>query len=276
MNAISVPVLTYHSLNVLKNAYDQNDHIAFGVDLRTINSLGLRVVPLARVVDWHAGVIPDGEMQDAVAISLDDGSWLDFHDVEHPTCGPQVSMYNLLRQFQDEVGSAQQPDLHVTSFVIASPQARTELDAKDLLGYGWWGDDWWTASSQSGLMSIESHSWDHNHETLDRVAQRDQLKGDFTNIDTFGDCEIQVARSAEYIAWRSGVRPTLFAYPWGKASDYLLHDYMPNYAQNHGLRAAFSTCPRQVTRDENKWYLPRYVCGHDWKTPAALRKILRP
>jgi hypothetical protein len=46
-----VPVLTYHSNNVSGNDYAGNDHVALAQDLRRVARLGLRIVPLATVVD---------------------------------------------------------------------------------------------------------------------------------------------------------------------------------------------------------------------------------
>lgn len=125
------------------------------------------------------------------------------------------------------------------------------------------------------MIGIESHSWDHNHPDLDHVAQRDQLKGDFRNIDTFADCDVQVAGSADYIAGRlNGARPTLFAYPWGQASEYLRREYFPGYRDRHGFRAAFTTDPKPVSKTDSIWALPRFVFGRDWKSPAQLAGLL--
>ena len=75
---MSIPVLTYHSLNVWENRYDKNDHLAFASDLRTIDQLGMRIVPLETVVDWHAGRLGDEAVAGAVAMTMDDGSSLDY------------------------------------------------------------------------------------------------------------------------------------------------------------------------------------------------------
>lgn len=270
----TVPVLTYHSLNVLQNSYAQNDHLAFAADLRLIDAMGLQIVPLERVVDWVLGALPDSAVENAVALTLDDGSWLDFHDIEHPTCGTQRGMMRLLREYRDELPPGRQPDLHVSSFVIASPQARTELDEKNLIGQGWWGDDWWSAAQRSGLMSIECHSWDHVHDTLDHVAQRDNLKGDFREVNTYDDCAAQVTQAARYIESLAGRRPVFYAYPWGQASRYMVEEFMPTERPSHRFRAAFSIDPRHVRAGDNRWFLPRYVCGRDWKAPAELEAIL--
>lgn len=267
-------MLTYHSNNVHENSYSGNDHIAFEHDLRLIDRLGLRIVPLATVVDWHAGAAPDDAVARAVALTLDDGSWLDYHDVMHPSCGLQAGMFRLLQEFRAELGPGRQPALHVSSFVITSPDARRELDRKNLLGQGWWGDDWWRDATASGLMSIECHSWDHVHETLERVAQADNVKGDFGAVRTLEDCRSQVQRAGDYIERTAGVRPAFFAYPWGQASDFMRRDYLPGEQRRHRFRAAFSIERRHLTRADDVWFMPRYVCGRDWRSPDELAAIL--
>lgn len=271
----SIPVLTYHSLNVDQNIYEGNDHLAFESDLQTIHDLGMKIVPLSKVVDWLEGQIPDKEIKGAVALTLDDGSSLDFHDVVHPTCDVQISIFNLLRTFQSRIGQSCQHSLHVSSFAICSPEARAELDRKILIGKGWWGDDWWAQAQASGLMSIECHSWDHVHESLDRVEQQDNLKGDFKLVETYSDCSNQVTAAADYIERITNSRPSFFAYPWGDSSEYLSSEFMPNHQNEHKFRAAFSIEPKHVTKTDNVWNLPRYVCGRDWKTPAELVSILK-
>lgn len=271
----SVPVLTYHSLNVHQNSYAGNDHCAFESDLRTMDRLGLKIIPLSRVLDWYEGRISYREVKECVAVTLDDGSWLDYHDVIHPSCGTQVSMFNLLKQFQRSVTRVPQLSLHVSSFVIASSEAREELDQKNLLGNGWWGDEWWQEAQTSSLMSIECHSWDHAHPTLEKVAQKENLKGDFHAIDTYEECVDQVTRAAEYIEKTAGKRPAYYAYPWGQASDYMVSVFMPDHQQEHQFEAAFSIESKHLTREDNRWYLPRYVCGRDWKSPEELEAILK-
>lgn len=272
---LSVPVLTYHSLNVTENSYEENDHLAFESDLKTIDELGFRIIPLVRLVDGLHKRIAARDLHKCVAITIDDGSWLDFHDVIHPDCGKQRSFFNILRDFQTRCGGTGQDSLHISSFVIASPQARDELDQRTLLGKGWWGDDWWAEANASGLMSIECHSWDHVHEDLDEVAQVENLKGDFEEVANFGDCTAQVRQAAEYIEQAALRRPLFYAYPWGQASKYMVDEFMPRYRAEHLFRAAFSIDPRHVTSRDNIWNLPRYVCGRDWKSPEELVAILQ-
>lgn len=277
---MGIPVLTYHAVNVIGNTYDLNDHLALAADLRYLAASGWTLVPLGHVVAWHEDTLPARdraafERGKVIALTFDDGSWFDYYDLEHPTCGMQRSFFNILRDFKAEQEGRAGTALHATSFVISSPVARDELDRKGLIGKGWWTDEWWRPAQESGLIGIESHSWDHNHPDLDHVAQRDQLKGDFRNIDTFADCDVQVAGSADYIAGRlNGARPTLFAYPWGQASEYLRREYFPGYRDRHGFRAAFTTDPKPVSKTDSIWALPRFVFGRDWKSPAQLAGLL--
>jgi hypothetical protein len=69
-------------------------------------------------------------------------------------------------------------------------------------------------------------------------------------------------------------RAGLFAYPYGETNDYLVRDYLPNRIAEHRLRAAFGTDPEPVTRESERWNLPRYVCGHHWRSADALAALL--
>ncbi len=271
-----VPVLTYHSVNVIENTYADNDHIALAADLRSIVKMGWRIVPLWKVVDWHQGGKTDFEGDRVIAITFDDGSWFDYYDLDHPVCGRQRSFLNILRDFSAELSQPQKQDLHASSFVISSPQAREQLDERSLIGKGWWGDEWWLPAQETGLMSIECHSWDHNHPDLDVVAQGNQVKGDFTSIATHQDCDIQVSRAGEYIRQQlAGKGPSLFAYPWGQASDYLKNQYLPEFQSRHRFVAAFGTEARPVEKSDDNWHLPRFVFGRDWASPSELETLLK-
>lgn len=271
MTGMRVPILTYHSNNIDGNHYADNDHVALAADLRLIHRRGLRIVPLARVVDVLLGKSPEASVEDAVAISFDDGSWFDWHDLEHPTCGPQRGFAGVLRDFIAETGAP----AHATSFVIVSPAARAVLDRTCLIGRGWWGDDWWDEAQREGLLAIESHSWDHNHATLPLSAQRDQAKGTFRSIDTYADADAEIRQAADWLDVHLAPRPGgLFAYPYGESNDYLLHEYLPNFRHEHRLRAAFGTEPRPLESSSERWNLPRYVCGPHWNDPAQLGRLL--
>ena len=266
-----VPVLTYHSNNIAGNDYASNDHVALATDLRLIHARGLRIVPLRRVVDVLLDEAPQAEVENAVAISCDDGSWFDWHDLEHPTCGPQRSFVGVLRDFVAETGAS----VHATSFVIVSPEARAILDQTCLIGRGWWGHDWWREAQREGLLAIESHSWDHNHHTLPVTAQREQIKGNFRSIDSYADADAEIRQASDWLdAHLAPHRSRLFAYPYGDSNDYLVRDYLPNFVHEHRLRAAFSTEPEPVQTSSDRWLLPRYVCGQHWNEPAQLERLL--
>jgi len=267
-----VPVLTYHSNNISGNDYASNDHVALAQDLRVIHRNGLRIVPLARVVDVLLGAAPASDVHDAVALSFDDGSWFDWHDIDHPAFGRQRGFAGVLRDFAEETGAP----AHATSFVIVSPAARATLDRTCLAGRGWWSDDWWPEAQREGVLAIESHSWDHNHHTLAQTAQREQCKGTFRTIDSWADADAEIRQAADWLDARCAPhRSTLFAYPYGESNDYLVEDYLPRHGAEHRLRAAFATDARPVENGSGRWRLPRYVCGQHWSGPSGLVHLLR-
>jgi hypothetical protein len=265
------PILTWHSINVLENTYAGSDLIAFAEDLRTLHRSGWTILPLENALDH----LTSGRLAaNTVALTADDGSRMDFEEFEHPTCGPQNSMIGLMREFLEEIGN-QRHQLHLSCFVIASPEARAELDRTDYMSLDVWPDHWWRPANESGLINIESHSWDHNHGSLTRTVQRDNRHGDFRWIETFEECRAEVDQASDYIEKVSGRRPSFFAYPYGQASDYIRYDYLPRHGSDIGLKAALGCDPEPVTIGSDPWYLPRFVCGRDWKSPEELEALLQ-
>ena len=272
-----IPILTYHALNIDGNDYLGNDHVAFREDLRLLTALGFRIIPLADlaqlVIDPNAAWPTK-----CAAITFDDGTNFDFEDLPHPSAGLQRSMLNIMRDFTTAHPGAQ-PTMHGTTFVIASSDARDTMDRTCILGKGWMSDCWWQAAVASGFFHIANHSWDHCHDSLATIAQRDQLKGTFVGVDNKADADAQIKVAAEVIA-RIAPNPgvELFAFPYGIANPYLIEEYLPQQAKSGGgqfVRAAFSTEPAPVTRESNCWWIPRYVCGHHWKSPEEFAAILR-
>jgi hypothetical protein len=267
-----VPVLAYHSNNIGGNDYASNDHIALADDLRAIHRAGLNIVPLARVVDVLLGAAAESIVQNAVALSFDDGSWFDWHDMDHPSFGRQRSFAGVLRDFAAETGAP----VHATSFVIVSPAARSMLDRTCLAGHGWWGDEWWPQAQREGLLAIESHSWDHNHHTLPTTVQRDQRKGTFRTIETWAEADAEIRQAADWLDQHCAPqRTTLFAFPYGERNRYLVEEYLPLHVAEHRVRAAFGTEPRPIETASTRWLLPRYVCGQHWNDPPTLARLLR-
>jgi Polysaccharide deacetylase len=268
-----VPVLTYHGANVGGNDYASNDHLAFFDDLRLLHREGFRIIRLDSIVATlrHGG----RDLSGTVGISMDDGTAFDYHDLPHPLWGVQRSMLNIMKDFVDEFGPQAQPELHATSFVIASPDARRELDTHCLVGRDWYTDDWWPDAIASGLMSIANHSWDHNHPAVGVVAQRNQEKGTFSVIDTFEEADAQIRQAAEYLSRKTaGKASRLFAYPYGQFNSYLTDEYLPRFGAQNGIEAAFTVVPDMISETSGRWTLPRLVCGDAWKNSDELCALL--
>jgi hypothetical protein len=272
---MQIPVLTYHAVNIAGNDYANNDHVAFAEDLRLIDALGLRVVPLHWVVDRLLGA-SERDLSRCVALTCDDGSDFDYFDLDHPVHGPQRSLFNCMLDFAYERGFDAQPALHLTAFVIASAEARTALDRTCLVGRDWMRDVWWRPALASGWMAIENHSFDHNHAAIPLPGIAGMPRGSFHAVDDLARADAEIAAAARaidrVIAPR---RTTLFCYPFSEANEYLRCEYFPNHLDEHGMRAAFGAGAEPVTMTSDRWNLPRYICGHHWKTPEELRAILR-
>ena len=271
---LRVPVLAYHAVNIAGNDYANNDHVAFAADLRLIDDLGLRIVPVHWVVDQLLGSA-DRDLSRCVALTCDDGSNLDWTDVEHPQHGRQRSLANIMADFVAERGAQAQPDLHLTCFVIASREARDYLDRNRLFGLGWIGDSWWRPALQSGRMAIENHSFDHNHDAIPLPGIDGMQRGSFQPVDSRERANAQIAQATRLIdAVIAPARTTLFCYPYGQANDYLRTDYFPHRVAEHAMRAAFGDGAKPVEARSDRWNLPRYICGWHWKSREELRAIL--
>jgi hypothetical protein len=269
-----VPVLTYHAVNISGNDYANNDHVAFAADLRLIDDLGLRIVPLHWVVDRLLGHA-ERALEGCVALTCDDGSDFDYFDLDHPTHGPQRSLFNCMLDFIDERGIGAQPDLHLTSFVIASAEARGHLDRNCLAGRGWMSDRWWRAALDSGRIAIENHSWDHNHAAIPLPGIAGMQRGSFSVVDNRERADAEIAAATRSIDARiAPQRTSLFCYPYSQSNDYLRREYFPQMENVHGMRAAFGDGAAPIGMDSDRWNLPRYICGYHWKSPEALRSIL--
>jgi len=270
-----VPVLTYHAVNIAGNDYADNDHVAFAEDLRLIDDLGLRVIPLQWVVDQLLGRA-QRDLSRCVALSCDDGPNLDFHDVVHPVHGAQRSLFNCMADFVAERGPDRQPQLHLTAFVIASPDARRHIDRGALFGLDWMGEDWWPLAQRSGRIAIENHSWDHNHADVPGPGADGMARGSFLAVDNRVRADAEIAEAGRYIDARLAPQRTrLFCYPFGHIPDYVHREYLPRHGDVHGIEAAFSDGACPVGHGADRWNLPRYICGWHWKSPQALQAILQ-
>ena len=263
-----VPILTYHSQNIQGDRHADNDHRALEADLVALSEAGRRVVPLDRLLDWLEGRVSAESVVDAVVLTFDDGCDFDIRDIDYPGHGPQRSFSGIMQEFQERFAPTDSPVIHATSFVIASADARRQIDAGSLFGQGWISDDWWKAAEASPLLSIENHGWDHNHPDL---AGDD--RGNFHTVDSHEQCVEQVVRAADTIETLSGRRPHYFAYPFGESSEYIRDVFFPEFADLHGCRAALGTDPGLVGPETNRWNLPRFVCGRDWTSANDLLNL---
>lgn len=270
---MQIPVLTYHAANVAGAEYAENDHVALAADLRLVDRLGWRVLSLDQVVAVLDGVLPPPGRR-CLALSFDDGTDFDVRPLDWPGQGRQPGFLPILETFRAEAGD-RQPDLHATSFVIASPAARAAMDRQCLHGAGALNDDWWPAAAAGGLMAIGNHSWDHNHKVAPEPAPDGLVRGDFLAVDNAVRAAWQVARAQAFIAARGAPAPVRhFAYPWGQAPDYLRRHWLPRHGPRLGLVAAWTTQPRPARAGDDRWALPRFVCGAHWRSPAQLADLL--
>jgi len=264
-------ILTYHSQNIRGQATGDNDHVALEQDLEQLHVAGLRFISLNRLLDSLTGQSADEDMTGTVCLTFDDGCDFDVRDISYPDFGMQRSFLDIMRDFIGRHGADAQPDLHATSFVIASEHARQVIDSRSLFGKGWMSDDWWPECMQDDLLSVGNHGWDHNHPDLDPL---DGARGGFTSVKSQQQCEKQVIQAAELIASKTGSWPEFFAYPFGESSAFIREQFFPDQRPHHRCRAALGTDPGMVSQQSKRWNLPRFVCGRDWQNPEQLLRIL--
>ena len=272
-------VLTYHSHRILGTDYATNDHIALRADLQTITASGCSIVPLDVIVERLGSPSSESSAR-YVALTFDDGPAFDLDDAFHPEFGPQRGFANIMRDFRAARGPDVQPRLSATSFVIASAEARLQMEQSYEREYtyvapGSLADDWWGRAIDSGLIAIANHSWDHLHPGIRRVAHSRQARGDFALVTTFEDADAQILEAMRYINARTNDRAApYFAFPYGTFNDFLTGRYLPARGREIGLAAAFTTEPKPIVGGENVWCLPRYVSGHHWRSSQELQRIL--
>lgn len=260
MGFIRVPVLTYHGANVSGTSYAENDGVALREDLDFLHERGWGVVPLGAAV---AALFEEGPSLPtrSVVLTCDDATDLDWRSMpNHPTAGHQPALIDRLRDFQSKWGADAQPGLHLTAFAIASRAARRRMSEACLKGLVGMNDSWWRTAEASGMLSIENHSWDHNHGCLGPAPLPGLSRGHF-DLDRAEQAWVEVGAAQRVLGSLLGRPPRFFAYPYGPASDFLSRTWLPRHGPAMGLRAAFTTEGAPVEAGLNRWALPRYVCG---------------
>jgi peptidoglycan/xylan/chitin deacetylase (PgdA/CDA1 family) len=269
-----IPILTYHASHVSGNTYASNDRLALEADIGRITARGFTIWPLHKVIAAWLDDPARLEGLRIVALTCDDGTDFDFHDLPHPAFGTQRSVLNVLRQFH-AAHPGEQPLLNITSFVVASPEARTELDKSCLVGRGWWNDGWWADAAASGLMDIANHSWDHHHETVSAAIKSGGRRGTFRDIATEALADYEIRQAAAYLASKAPNRGNeLFAYPYGETNAYLVSEYFPRHARDLGIIAALAGRGGYLSERTNRWAVPRFIFRHDWSSADGLDRIL--
>lgn len=265
-----LPVLTYHAANVAGVDYAGNDHVALAADLAMFAAEGWRVVPAAWGVEQLLGRA-QRDLDRCVALTCDDGTDLDVRDVDWPGQGRQRGFRGLLADAAAANPGAPPP--HLTSFVIADPQARARMDVACLHGLGWMSE-WWAEAGAD--LEIGCHSWDHNHDVLPPppAPLAGMARGDFFQVDDEARARFEIDQALDYLDARTARRCRLFAYPYGHAGEFLRADYLPRRGEALGLLAAFGVQGEAMHAGSDRWHLPRFVCGWHWKSPAQLRAIL--
>lgn len=261
---VKISVLAYHSANILGNDYHNNDHVALEHDLELFKKHDIQIISAAKLIDWLIGKLTLDNKYSYVVLTFDDGNEMDFTDWIHPAFGMQKSFYSLMKNSNQYT--------HATAFVIASPEARKTLEKTYVDGHALLGEDWWSKAEDSGLISIENHSWDHVHPTIDFVKQKNNIKENFALIDNTEDANNQILNASHYIENVVNKEVILFGYPYGHYNSFLTDEYFPH--QQNRIIAAFTCDPEHVTRETNLWKIPRFVCGHNWKTPSDLKDII--
>jgi len=270
---MQVPILTYHAGNVASNAYLGNDHVALRTDLETFYRVGWKVVPLQWVIENRLG-LANHDLANCLALTCDDGTDLDFRDIEFPGFGMQRGFFGCLNDARSQAPHYYH-DLHLTAFVIADPSARARMDRECLHNQGWMNETWWADAQSSGLMNIECHSWDHNHHVLMEAGPDGMTRGDFFQVDNAVKAEYEIDQALAYINQRIGPDTCrFFCYPYGHANDFLRDVYFPENAARLGLKAAFGVQGVPATMHSDIWHMPRYVCGWHWKSTEELLGVL--
>ena len=144
-----------------------------------------------------------------------------------------------------------------------------------MLDYQWIGEQWWPEAIASGLFHLGNHSWDHMSPSATPAGQQDARPGSFQAVANFDAAHLQVAQAHAYISAKAPNPGTaLFAYPYGAPSDYVSNEYLPRYGEHNGTLAALTATPGTSHDGSNRWLLPRYTCGVDWRSPEDLARIL--
>jgi peptidoglycan/xylan/chitin deacetylase (PgdA/CDA1 family) len=266
-------VLTFHARNISGNDYATNDHVALDESIALARRLKVPILRLSEVVSRFRGGAFASLPPRFACITFDDGSDYEWLDLAHRLHGAQRSMVSVLRSHSRRVlGVKWLRWAGATSFVIASPVARSEMAGPADENPDRLLDTWWASAQASGLLDIGTHGWNHVHPDVSEMRSRPELVEAFDRIANKDDADLQIRTAHAFIRDKAGPEAgRLFAYPYGQVSEYIANEYLPSQRE---VVAAFTTEPRPWTADCDRWRLPRYVCGWHWKTLGDLEHLL--
>jgi hypothetical protein len=256
-------VLCFHSGN-------ERDYQILPETLRTLHDKRFTIVPLITVaqclVQQRLHQLPER----TACLTVDDGLITDFEDVNHPVRGHQPSFATIMHEHETWLAQRKASAfIHATSFVIASRDARQGIEQHELLGYPWMTDAWWPRAVASGRFHIANHSLDHVSPSAPSVAQSQNIRADFSAVNTEADACAQIIQARaviESIAPNPG--SLLFAYPYGHRNAFLTHTFLPRFTDQ--VLAAFTTDPGEIHSATSRYEVPRFVCGETWSHPNEL------
>lgn len=287
-----VPILLYHTQWAGKCDSSSNDVLALERDLKILHENGWTVLPVQWLVDWASGKRDGSTLPDkVVGITIDDGfdaDWISnlIHDHE---CAPLKSAKKVVEAFVHEYkNSLPEHSPHISLFVIASKEARKIISPEYM------NDNWWAEANAHNHFSIQSHGTDHDFFEIKKPIWDDSMQVILptSSLDDGiyqGKMQPQrhiskasntnyIAKASDFIEEKTGSRPTLLAYPMGRASDYTQHEYLPNYTSEHGIYAAFCTYNRKdpfLHKKTNLFCIPRLTYKHAYTTGEELLKFLQ-
>ena len=128
-------------------------------------------------------------------------------------------------------------------------------------------------AAREPLIAEREHLVAERDDELRRVNAR--ATGTFRSIDSYALAEDEIAHATAHlrrVAPNPGDR--LFAYPYGESNDYLVRDYFPRNHVRIGVDAAFADGAKPMSVGDDRWSLPRFICGRDWSSPDGLEALL--
>lgn len=268
-------IFCYHSQNCGGPESTGSDHNSLAENLELVAQFGLPIVSLQEVALSLRQPSSSRLPSPFVAFSCDDGTKLDWADYQHPVFGDQRSFANIMRDHCERHSISSKGT--ITSFVIASPEARHLIDEGCYEGLQLSTEDWWLEAATEGLMLIENHSWDHAHQMVGMKLISPDCPGEFRTVNNEILAEAQILQAHNYInsvCKDAGHSSTLFAYPYGHTNPFLTNEFLPEQGEKAGIVGAFCTAGEFVSEDTDRFSIPRLVCGQHWRFPDEFESIL--